>query len=1688
MLYITTLDSNKKLQVFSILWKNTNSIKIPKENAKYEDPDHIQIVLKTLLSPNSSRVCLLNSSFELFVFTAQKELFEYKLDYSREKIFDFSWWDDDSLVLSTGDRIEIVNIKSKDNLLDTELISSSSKLTHVSNGNFVMLDCEIEEKYESYSDNALYGVYKILFGFILNSSKTIDYSLIYKLLYFSEMKPIDMIQKKIRENRLSEALDYGKDNNINPDTIYLLAWKNSKKDKASIQNFLEKIKDSTLIIKESLESLINETQKRELLNYALKIAQLDDQKKEIQRVISLLDIFVKIQIYDALEFQKFCKSDLLKIAFEFAIESNPFAIELLLNHFPELLDNILEILNHFHPSYNPKKYASLLPNLSNDFNFKLKIGSKELTEWYQERALFIESKTNNIENSIDLLEIGIENEIPNLLNLKNELKVLYHLIYQKKKIFTFKNFTVLNNFDKIKMVISQDKQKILSEFQIIKFYFDNDKNIGKDSLWYQFISYLTKLDSNLSFLIIKENATDFPDIKTLLYCVIDSIKDSKHNGSFEDLKELLEIIPQDIKAQDKEILDLINEIKSIDKRIKVLQIVSKYQIKLNLRELMNLENKVNLSSQLIIQIIKYGVKDNFNEERFKNMFNDLKELYYSKLFHLEESFIHSQFLIGCCESSKFNLLPFYIKKESIISLEESDNILYHATQHLINSIYSHQDSSIKIAQECIKHHEIICSEHNEFLEHPKWKKEKELLDILIFLSSNYDHYKLPIQLRFEKNYSNLILYILEKNKDSYKDLQKLKLLAEKLNVKDVLIILFHFIKIKNESFAYEVALKLYQEKNSKFPEICKEILNFKGIEKEKKKDILVKGLELCSKDDIEDFTNHLDEFNENLTKPKAEIDNILSITEIGTHPFYSSSKTKKISDIEKNTHDMKSFYLEFEKKKMEEKGIKEYFSKYISGNNPEQSLASSLIGSTYLSLKMISKIENYNKISNEDLIKDSMKLKGEIPEMIKEFHQNTLLSSHSNILKKYLPTINIENYSKNVEYKIECIKQMSKTLNEEQFEFALSLTENLISHEELYKVYILYYLEVDKNTSIESNKKIKKICVEKLSKDKEFFKKLQEYVEKKPEFVLELLSIYQPHLLSLGKLISQKFNLLSIIQAQSSEELLKSIESNITLKNIDIVSPSIAKFPFEPTITQSLLYQKIIRNELLNPSKDLNMKLELLEEYIPKLSSNDLISLLNEISKSMEIKNLPTKIQIIQESLSHSSLSEKSIERYKLNKILFKFKVSQQFFINETFEKTTFIWDLLIENKIKIFEALQSIVLVLHDQELINETLKTFKKEFTKIFGKNPVKIPIFLDMDLESLYTSSLDYLIEIIEKNDKMIKKLGCDLDDITEWPPKPIISLDYLDSILKSLQTFDESITQNVYNHLLEYIYDENKNMISRTLIMKILSQYTKVDEKILSKFITRQFLNDYWDKEYSNYLQGDSKDELWKKEIEILIEKSSNEDQFNGLTEIINFSKYSFESMFKKLSDLKKYELIYNLSCKYSILDAKMERELFNNLIDLGKIQDSFLVALHSNDNHNLALEYLIQNPNTLLTQEIIILLIEKGYSSKIVSIAFKQILSNEISILGSEDGDIESQFICELILANQFNYVFEYISKKVYSIPSLLNTRSNQLYLTLDYLKKQMGILKEDNFRIQFCYSLCEKAIKHLRKKFEIYTE
>lgn len=1520
----------------------------------------------------------------------------------------------------------------------------------------------------------------------MNPSKLVNYSLIYKLLHFSEMKPIDIIQKKIKENNLSDALEYGRENNIQSDDIYLLAWKLSKKDKLSIQNYLEKVKDSSLIIKEAFESLLTEIQKRELLNYCIKIAD-DDQKKEIQRILSLLDIFVKIQIYDPLEFHKFCKTDLLQIALDYANECNPFAIDLLLHKFPELINNIIEILDNFNPSYNPKKYSLILPSLADDYNFKgiLILNPKKISEWYKERALFIESKANKIENAIDLLEIGIENQIPDLINLRNEFKLLYYLIYQKKKNFTFKTFQNLDVFEKIKMIISKEKDTILKEFQLMKFLFDQDKNLGKESLWYKFI---ISLDTKLSFFIIKEYATEFPDIKTLIYCIIDSIKESKQEDSFEETKELLEIIPEDIIVQDKETKDLLDQIKVIEKRIKVLQIISEYKIQIGLNELINIEKKINLSSQLIIQIIKYGVKNNFNEEKFKKMFNDLKEIYYTKIFNLEENFIHSQFLIGCCESSKFSLLHYYIKKESIISLEESDNILYHATQFLINSIYSHTDPSIKIALECIKHHEIICSEYKEILENSKWKKEKDLLDLLIFISSKYDHYKLPIQLRNEKDYKDLMIYILEKNKDSYKDVNGIMLLAEKLNVKDVFVVLFDFIKTKNELSAYEIALKLYEEKNPKFPEICKEIMKFKNIEKEKKKDILVKGLELCSKDEIINFISQIEEFKENLQNEKSKMNDIISLTEIGVHPFYSSQKTKKISNIEKNTHDMKSFYLEFEKNNSSEKETHEYFSKYNSSNNPEQSFSSSYLGSTYLSLKMISKVEKYSQLSNEELIQECMKSEGEISENIKGLHQNILLSSHSNLLKKYYPSINIEMYSKDKEYKIESIKKIAKTFNEDQFQFSLSLIENLISEIELYKIHILYYLETDKTFTIEQNKRIFKLVSEKLGKDKEFYLQLQPLIEKKPEFVIELLSIYEPHLISLTKLLSQKFSLLSIIQAKNSKELLDAIETNINLKNIELISQSIAKFPFEPTITQSLLYQKILKNELLNSNKDINYKLELLEDHIPKLTSNELIQLLNEISKSDQIKNLPTKIQIIQESLSHSSLSEKSLERYKLNKILFKFKVSQQFFINESFEKTNFIWDLLIENKIKIFEALQSICFILNDQELINETLKIFKKEFNKIFGKNPVKVPIFLDMDLESLYLSSLDYLIQIIEKSEQIIQKLNIDMDEVSEWPPKVNLTMNYLDSFLKMIQIHDESINHTIYNHLLEYIYNEKMNVKSRISIMKILTQYTQVDQKVLSKFIIKQYLTDYWSKEYSNYLQGDSNDEKWKIQMEELIEKSESEKQFECITEMIHISKYSFDSLFKKLFDLSKYEFIYQLSVKYSILNSNMEKELFIKLIEIGKIKEGFLLSLHSKNNHHLSLEYLIQNPNILLSQEMIILFIEKGYSSKIISIIMKQILSDEISIIGSDDGDIESQFICELILSNQFNYCFEYISKKIYCLPNLLNTKGNQILLTLDYLKKQMDLLKEDNFRIQFCYSLCEKAIKYLREKFEIYSE
>jgi len=114
----------------------------------------------------------------------------------------------------------------------------------------------------------------------------------------------------------------------------------------------------------------------------------------------------------------------------------------------------------------------------------------------------------------------------------------------------------------------------------------------------------------------------------------------------------------------------------------------------------------------------------------------------------------------------------------------------------------------------------------------RWKIEENLLDVFTQISQSYDNYKLPIQIRLEKNKMKIIEDILATNPNAYKDVDYLIDIASLLGLENTSeiyeikkLVAEYACKNGNFDFAREIVLKLVKAKYKPACEMCYQLAN-----------------------------------------------------------------------------------------------------------------------------------------------------------------------------------------------------------------------------------------------------------------------------------------------------------------------------------------------------------------------------------------------------------------------------------------------------------------------------------------------------------------------------------------------------------------------------------------------------------------------------------------------------------------------------------------------------------------------------------------------------------------------------------------------------------------------------------------------------------------------------------------------
>ncbi|OUM69011.1 hypothetical protein PIROE2DRAFT_38588, partial [Piromyces sp. E2] len=627
--------------------------------------------------------------------------------------------------------------------------------------------------------------------------------------------------------------------------------------------------------------------------YRLFLLKYLDRLKTYEEIMNLGHT-AELKEHFSFEFSKFRDANLVLQAMLYAVDEKFEELRILFNrHTEELLPYRMNILEYIPEAVNPNLYEFLLPEIENTPRYdiseekEMESGEKKwisnpwritpdwvesnniknviqweedvpedaepfvnirineypassntITQWYIDRAHSIEKNTGLIRNALDLIQLGINKNVPNLETIYEDLITLSSLAYDcfsidGNNIFeidleTLENLNeqeIVNLFmketnserivDDVRNFVLPYLERLVQRWRRKNIY-DNPmdlltnylKYIAKDHIeWCCLImeashpvlpieQRIIKYDLLLSHLIVdcsylNQEEKNLQFIRRMFNCI-----PALDSEMFKDMNEVLQ----------QEIEELDDTIDRFDDHLASLELLEKYDIcpplgwfneasgnsenqrSLLLKLTRKISTDVDLSKMTLSEM---NNPKNKKYQEWETLWDDILTLReYGVLDDIPIKEIQADFI-----SALLNGGQFALAKQTIFDKEENDYILplsmieklvINASQEFFDNAESGSSNhgSMMLARECLQIIDLT----------PAIKEEMDLIDAVDILSqyklkikSKSDIPILPIQVRMCENRLEFIEKILQLDSNDYTKTGKLidlskKLLGQKFNI------------------------------------------------------------------------------------------------------------------------------------------------------------------------------------------------------------------------------------------------------------------------------------------------------------------------------------------------------------------------------------------------------------------------------------------------------------------------------------------------------------------------------------------------------------------------------------------------------------------------------------------------------------------------------------------------------------------------------------------------------------------------------------------------------------------------------------------------------------------------------------------------------------------------------------------
>ncbi|ESP01249.1 hypothetical protein LOTGIDRAFT_212786 [Lottia gigantea] len=618
-------------------------------------------------------------------------------------------------------------------------------------------------------------------------------------------------------------------------------------------------------------------EQKELCRARLRFLQYLDRLRTYECILG--GPSVAPQRFDSEFFKEFRSQNIVEVATEYARNGDYEALHSLFTfHSEDILHHRLAILSNFPETMAPSDYQSLLPIIRKDGSieewvtdtwrnidwveedeFRLavypnpvdlgtflyeenpnlksfrveQLSSELLTQWYQYRACEIERLSRQVDNSVELVKIGVKHGIQDLEDLLDDMFTMEMLVYEC-------NISDNLSFDKIQNMSDYDKLKLIFSKSSVEMY---TKNVRR---WV--VPYLKQCERHragsysqlLKQYIIEEAVNDlslivkifqtslphesFPVIPTqveLMSWALESIYSCQRDDQLQEALDIFQCLPaKTTNDSSPEIKKLHKEIDKLERQLRVVKLLKNHGIKKPVCFIKQTQDDYEEAKSLITKLTRLSSNQvpYLKGSEWMRLYDDIIEIQ-DKVYRClpqsecQEIFVESLLCSSRLDNIKLagELIEQYNddnRTTNRVQYKQAIQLTLSAAREYFNSSTNLMDSCMELARSCLS----LITDTPAIIQ-----QELDLIASLALLD-DFGVGVLPLQVRLHSDRLTLVKEAANTRPNAYKQSEKLLKLGHLLRVdcedkndrdgKILLIIANAAIKNKDFTVAYELCQRL----------------------------------------------------------------------------------------------------------------------------------------------------------------------------------------------------------------------------------------------------------------------------------------------------------------------------------------------------------------------------------------------------------------------------------------------------------------------------------------------------------------------------------------------------------------------------------------------------------------------------------------------------------------------------------------------------------------------------------------------------------------------------------------------------------------------------------------------------------------------------------------------------------------